>query len=452
MTANDDSRRAAQAVATGEWLRIAVMGFVLAIVVFVVFFYRPSVSTVGQTSAVEQVWDATPVPELDPALVAEIGDDSRARRLQLEDAPLEHLLSKALEVTPSVARKLGMPEHAVPIAELRASPGQYRAQYLWYKGELEYLSNAKPHPKRGFQRYDGRLRLANDERVLFSVATLPQPEPVVGDWVRMEGFFMKLRDTHLPVELDRAPVLVGPELYRAYADWDAVEALDVEVLARVDDDLEHGFDVSRRLDESQDEPLWHLASYAIHRAGERSSEWWQRIAPFNTKDQFDAIRSGEVPAGTPMRILGTFIQARVQPAEVNPLGIESWTEAWVQIRDLGGKTVPVWLPRRLDASWRRNHSAVVHGYFFKRYSYEALSGDVRWTPLFVAADLERFELRGDALSNPITKSFAALVGAVVLIFFFMARRDRQQRALHEAELAGRRRKRRERAVGAAAVR
>ena len=47
----------------------------------------------------------------------------------------------------------------------------------------------------------------------------------------MEGFFLKLRDAHFPKPLDRAPMLVGPELFPAYAEWSPVETLDPEILA-----------------------------------------------------------------------------------------------------------------------------------------------------------------------------------------------------------------------------
>ncbi|MEM7199290.1 MAG: hypothetical protein AAF628_03430 [Planctomycetota bacterium] len=428
------------------------MGALLAVLVFLAFFYESSTTTVGTGSAVHDAWEATPVPELDPALLAEASDGTRADRLTTEPQVLRHLLEKSLDVSPAVARKLGMPERMVSVASLRQSVPTYRGRYLWYKGRLEYRSPAKAgHPVSGYDYYEGRIRTAAGEEVLFVVSVPPDEEVRLGTWVRVEGYFLKLRDAHLPEPLDRAPLLVGPQLLRAYPDWQAVDALEPDVLARVRDGewadgrLVPGADMDKLLAESQDVPLWHLASYAMHREATESAEAWKDVPPFVTKEQFDRFRRGEVPKGERFRVMGTFILARVMPADVNPLGIETWTEAWIQVRDLGGKTIPIWLPGRVGREWKRNQSVICRGFFFRRYQYRALEGQVRWTPLFVAATLDRFELSGDPLTNQITYAFAGLVLVVGLVFFFMTRRDRREHQRHAAELVARRRRRRGRA-------
>ena len=436
----------------GQWIRVSAMGVLLAALVFVTFFYQPSAGKIGEGSAVEADWDATPVPELDSAILALARDATRSQRLNVDDEPLAHLLERSLAVTPAVARKLGMPERPTPAARLRNAPGSFRGRFLWAKGKLEYLSKPKPgHPVPGYDHFEARLRTEVGEPVLFSFS-VPPPEGVkIGGWVRIEGFFLKLRDAHLPVELNQTPWLVGPELFTAYPDWEAVGALDPAVLNRVRDGewkgeskFENGPDIDKLLAESEDVPLWHLASYALNceTTGSDRDAWWSEVPALSNREQFEAFRRGDIPKGTPMRLLGTFVHARVMPAKINPLGIEAWTEAWVQVRDIGGKTIPVWIPRRISESWRQNHSAVVHGYFFKRYRYETMEGEVRWTPLFVAADMTRFTLSTGALSNQFTIAFAGLVGLVATIFFFMSRRDRRQRQRHEADLVARRRKRR----------
>ena len=65
--------------------------------------------------------------------------------------------------------------------------------------------------------------------------------------------------------LEGAPMLVGPELFPAYSDWDPVTELDSGVLAEVRDGVWEGgskftddADMPRMLDDSQSEPLWHL--------------------------------------------------------------------------------------------------------------------------------------------------------------------------------------------------
>lgn len=456
------SKRAPKTLSGGEWLRIGAMGFVLALVVFMLFFTQSAAMKEGPPAVeTSPEVDATPVPQLDPAILAEIADSTRTDRLLVpKEEPLQHLLEKSLAVTPSVAKKLGMPPAPVPIDEVRNAPDHFRGRYLWYKGKLEALSGPKPgHPVPGYDWYEGRLRTSDGEPVLFAFSVPPDPSLTIGSWVRMEGFFLKLRDAHLPVPLDRAPMLVGPKLFKAYPDWQAVTELDPAVLARVDDgtwkenpgppqegvangDFVDAPDVGKMLDESQDVPLWHLASYAMHKVDDPALQW-NKLPPFVTKEQLDAVRSGEMKKGTPVRLVGVFQYARVMPASPNPLGIDSWTEAWIQVGGgLGGKMIPLWIPKALDSHWRKKETVVATGFLFKRYRYETQNGATKWTPLFVVAQLHPFQLSGNELSNPITYAFAGLVLLVVIVFFVMARRDRRQRQRHEATLLERRRKRR----------
>lgn len=444
-----------------EWTRIVVMGVFLALTSFFAFFYDAA-SAPGDGGGPAVVTDETPVPELDEEILALVKDASRTDRLMMEEAPLAHLLEKSLLVVPSVAAKLNMPEQPIPIAKLRSDPDRYRGRYLWYKGTLEWLSRGRPgHPVRGYRIHEGRLKTPGGEPVLFYFSEEPPEGLKVGDWVRVEGFSLKLRDTNLPVKIDMAPVLVGPEIFKAYPDWKAVEKLDAAVLARVKDGvlvdgrLVDEQDVRKMLDRSQDVPLWHLASYAMHRERTMTPQERQAFTPFVHKDQWRAIELGKVAKGTPYRLLGTFQIARTMRAKPNPLGIEHWTEVWIQCRDLGGRTIPIWIPEKLDPSWRRNMSVWANAYFFKRYVYQAeywrkiRRGDRevrakvredRYAPLFVAATIHRIELSEGLLTNQITLLFAAIALVVTVVFLVSALRDARRSRKFENERIERRRR------------
>jgi hypothetical protein len=431
------------------------MGAVLALLLFFTFFYQPAAAGLD-TGAPAVLEESTPVPELDRELMALAADRTRAERLATEPEPFAHLLEKSLLVTPAVARKLQMPALPVPVASLRRQPDHYRGKYLWFKGQLEYLSPPQPgHPVPGYQAYEGRLRTSDGEPVLFAFS-MPPPQGVgEGSWVRIEGYFLKLRDAHLPSPLDMAPMLVGPELLAAHADWEAVEQLDPAVLARVRDgrwnghEFEGGEDMGALLVDSQDVPLWHLAGYAMRQDEKLAAADRRRVPAFTHEGQFEQLRTGELGKGTGLRILGTFVQARILPARVNPLGIESWSEVWVQVRELAGKAIPIWIPGPVEPTWKRHMPVTCLGYFFKRYSYTTTQGEVRWTPLFVSARLEPVELAGNALGNAMAMAFAGLVAVVASIFAVMAWRDRRQRERHETLLLERRRQRRARAASPA---
>ena len=169
---------------TGDWIRVSLMGLFLALIVFVTFFYQPSGTAPGPI-LVEDTLEATPVPLLDTDILADVDDETRGGRLEREPEALKHLLEKSLAVTPAVARKLEMPERPLAFSRLRRNPGFYRGKYLWYKGELEYLS--KPilgHPVQGYQYYEGRLRTVEDERVLFAFSVPPHESLQVGSGPR----------------------------------------------------------------------------------------------------------------------------------------------------------------------------------------------------------------------------------------------------------------------------
>ena len=125
---------------------------------------------------------------------------------------------------------------------------------------------------------------------------------------------------------------------------------------------------------SQDTPLWHLAGYARRQNEVKTLADWRRIKPFNNEKQFLGVRDGKVAKGTPFRILGTFIMGRTFAAEANPLGIQKWTEAHIQIRELGGKIVPLWIPEDIGTDWQINATVEARGYLFKRYRFQSRDG------------------------------------------------------------------------------
>ncbi len=431
----------------GEWWRIMVMGALLATALYFAFFHQ-SASTDGLGGDTPVITVTVETPEIDPEIVALARDETRQERLVLEAKPLAHLLLKSREVVPSVAKALGIPGEPIPLARLRADPDSYRGDYLWYSGELAYLSTGMSgHPSQHFKIYEGWIKLENGEVVQFRVSVKPQGVKV-GDFVRVEGFFLKLRDSHHLPQAELSPVLVGPELFPDYPSWDIPEQLDPAVLATVNDGkFENGSwtdfgDMRRPMTDSLDPPLWHLTAFA---RGERETlnlPAWRKVPAFTTKDQLDDIRLGRFERGGKVRILGSFVLARCYEVHSNPLGEQFWTEAWIQVRDLGSKLIPIWIPGRLDPSWQRNTMVEVRGYYHRGLAYEPMESQERWTPVFVADQLDRFQALPQHVSVAIMKwTFFGLVIAVIGLFFSINRRDRQRRQQHEFEMSQRRRKR-----------
>lgn len=435
------------------------MGILLAIFLFAIFFYdASSPNDLGQQPAIIEGRVETPV--LDEQVMAMIQDEDRLERLRIEPEPLSHLLEKSLQVVPSVARALGLPNEPIPIERLQADPGAFRGKYLGYGGVLRYLSPGREgHPIEGWQIREGWIEIEGGEKLLFFVSGKEvegAEDPRVGDFVRVEGFFMKLRDMNLPEELSMAPVLVGPEIYPDYELWDPIDTVDPSILAEIRDgrfingqwqDLQ---DMERYVLDSQGPALWHMSNFALSQEDRISTAQWRTIEPIVSKETFDSFRRSTPESrnelrGQPHRILGNFIEARTHEALPNPLGIEAWTEAWVQVRDIGGQTLPIWIPKRI-ANLKRNTAINCRAFFYRLMAYPTRQGEMMYVPLFVASDLHVLEALPEHPIMLIVKLIlVAVVALIALTFFQMNRRMKIQRMVHEEEMIGRRRRRRNRA-------
>ena len=379
---------------------------------------------------------AIAVPSLDAKILALADDSNHERRLVIEPEPLRHLLEQSIDVGPTVAGALGRPDQPVPLAELRADPQRWRGRWLFYEGELEYLSGPREgHPNKGRNIYEATLRLRSGDAAMFAFSLPPPPDIAVGSWVRAEGFLWKLRDTTYPTVIDRAPMLVGRELQRDYEKWGPVTTLDTALLATVDDaSFALGAPVLRTIEADQCEALWHLAAYVRDTAAARTAAEWHKAGTLNT-DHHEALRNGGIARGTPMRIYGSLILRRSIVAPSNPAGVEDWTTAWLQVREYGGTLVPVWVPKRV-ADLPDRCQLEVRAHFYRWSIYEAENGTSRWAPLFVAADLVPYELHVGRTMDGI----GIVLGAVAVVFlgivFWSQRRhqslaDRHMRKLYE---------------------
>lgn len=444
-----------------DWIRLGFMGALLGFLLYLAFFQvvpAPSTPLGGPPVVMEKA----PMPELDPAILALAKDGTREERLVREREVLDHLLKKSLRVVPATARALGMPEEPVPLGWLRNDPARYRGKYLFYRGTLEELSAGREgHPVDGYLVHEGRLRTPEGETVLFAVSLPPRSEIRKGEFVRVEGFFWKLLDAHFPFPTDKAPFLVGPEILPDAIAWPPVEQLDPAVLAKVRDGIlvngvlgtapEQRQDIARLLVDSQDEPLWHLASYARHAVAQMSPEQIQALPAFAHRDQWRDAEAGRMARGTPLRVMGTFIQARTLEARTNPIGAQYWTEAWIQSRDMGGRLLCVWVPKAVEG-WQQNESVLMPAYFFRRHLYRTNDDKELFAPLFVAPDLQRFTV----VTHPAAVwARWVLAGAgllLIAILVWLGRRQGKEMRRFEADMVERRRRRRLSAADPAATR
>lgn len=436
-------------------VRLTAAALLVAALLYLVVFWQPQVPTVDPTELANLDEPLFAVPQIDSQLLAKALDSTREERLFLEAEPLSHLLAQSLNVSPAAARAMGMPLHPLPVADVRAAPKEWRGRWLFWRGKVEDLAGPRPgNPVPGYGIYEATLRLADGSAVLFTFSKPPAEGVHVGGWARAEGFLLKLRDVAYPRELTSTPLLVGAELQLDYETWAPQKQIDPERLAHVidtrteGDRIEPSADSWRSIDDDQSLPLWHLGAHARD-ADPRSSDEWRRVPALNAQEAWDAFKQNRVERGTPMRVLGTLAALRTIAAKPNPAGIDEWTEAWLQVRDLHGKTIPVWVPKSVRMPLAT--TLEVRGYYYRRYSYESRSGQQYWTPLFVAADLDPFVFDTATAMKEIGVYVMGGTVLIVAFAFLYVRGERRRTAAGEDALIARRRRRRSRVAAAAPI-
>lgn len=424
-------------------VRLAIVGAIVAAMVYLAFGLERIEPPPPPPEAPEP---EVVVPSIDRDLLARVADATREQRLQLEAEPLRHLLHAAIDVGPTVAAALGAPDRPVPLAELRAEPGKWRGRWLWYEGELLDLTGPRDgHPIRGYGIFEATIRMPGGEHAIAAFSIPPEQAIQRGAWVRIDGFLLKLRDTTYPIDVREAPLLVGRAIQRDYEDWGPVRELDAKLLAGIDDaDFSAGSKMWNTIDEDQTEALWHLAAYARDTADDRSLAEWRRVPILAEATFFDDFRDHTVERGLERRIVGSLIQRKTIAAPANPAGIRFWTVGLVQVREYGGATIPIWVPKRVGELPMRAQLEV-RGHYYRRFAFEAINGQRHYVPVFVAADLTPLVVD----PSPVMRQLGLGIGGVLLAMFVGAwwanRRMARESLQHQREMDARRRRRREQA-------
>lgn len=434
----------------GLMVRLLLMGTLLAAVVYVFFFFSTPPPIVDPTESLPS--PLIVVPEIDRQLLAQVEDDTREQRLlQPPPEPFKELLRVAIDVnSEAVAKGLGMPDQPIPVEAVRSAPDHMRGRWLWYKGRIEDLNGPRrghPLEKDGYSIYEATIRLDSGEHVLAAFSMPPGAGIGKGAYAMVSGFMLMLRDTTYPTAIGSAPLLIGRQIKRSYADWAPVTQLDPKLLGALEDGevvdgvYQPSSGAWRGLEDEQDTPLWHLAAYARDNQLHWGKAEWRQLPTVNSKMVWDDLRLGKIERGTPMRILGTVAQLpHTWEAAPNPAGITHWSEVWVQVRDLGGKTFPIWVPDTVHVNIK--DGLEVRGWFFKRYAYEPRRGGEVRTAVFVAGGIDLWQ--GDV--DPMLKSLGiAMGGAITLLvvwIYFGQRKERARSAAVQDHLIARRRKRR----------
>ncbi len=382
-------------------------------------------------------------------LIAEAIAEARDATPQERRRPDVELLTQLLDL---VREPLVAESQALTVDLLRDDPFEFRGRVFSVRGRVVDLRVADPANPVATAH---TLIIDVGARSPLVFITARSPAGVErGSRVQAAAYFVKLRDQEGPPRLDRAPLLVGDRVSPSYIDWQSQTKLDPKLMALAhpgswdakEERFSHTGDMHKGVLDSQAVPLWHLASYVLSREAETSARplatTGELVSALVSRSQLNAIKLGHMAPGSAQRLIGEFSEARRVEVGANPLGVEVWTEVFLKLGDLGGKIIPIWIPKQIDTDWKTGELVDVGAYYYRGYAYVAADDSVRWTPVFVAAGLQRFVLPEPSFADSLL-SWSLLAAAIGLLVFFvvLSRRDRSGRAAHEKAMVRRRRQR-----------
>jgi hypothetical protein len=389
------------------------------------------------------------VPELDVARVEElVSDGEPADRVVLESEAADLVLATARRYTPRHYVELGAPELArASIANLAADPAGARGKPFTAHGRIVGL-----RPRTGAAHEDQfllDLELEDGASVHALVLSLPEEAASVGGFVRVDGLFLKLfsREDELdPQHWNEGPLLVGAAALRSYPSLGTVTALDSAIFESIEDAnlAPDPGQAPRLLGETPPEPFWELMAFARD-LPPGAVDWAQ--APELDQRLLDQIL--EDPASyrvLPVRIPISRLQdGRVKLAGENPARMQRYTLGW--IGNVTWRSVIQFRTPVLRPDLAIGDLVYGHGFFLHNFSYESSERGLRVAPVFVLHSFARHVPEESKVLTRIPWVMAGLGLFLGVLFFVLARRDKQKSAQFHEEIVRRRRERRARGEG-----
>ena len=389
----------------------------------------------------QEVAHSVVVPPFDmPEVLAGIRDSTPAERVIVNGEALTAVFNYGRLLTPRHYEAAGLRDLSPEVrAELERDPSAHRVQPLRMRGWIESLGKRRRSESLP-EEWAGSLRLEDDHFAHFVVLEVP-PGAAVGQFVRIDGMFLKLYSAEAPSAVGgrmQGPLLLGPAAVPSYPRVDTSKQIELTALDGVRDD--QAGDVTG----IPERALWQLMARA--RAGDDSVDW--SSAPVIDGQVIgELLKDGDAYRGKPFRLeISRNMGGWTESAGENPLRLERLTLGWIGNQTWKGQVPIISFYAPLDKPELRDRNGVSkyltgRGYFFKTKVYERGAGDIGRAPVFVMEAVDVFVPRPDG--TPAKMMWGVLVGLVLMIalLWFLLLRDRKKSvALHE-ELVRRRRAR-----------
>lgn len=452
----DSGRSSKQAPASGlfnasERKRLVIMGAVFLFVASALVWNRVASRTAPPPPAqAEPIRDELVTPTVRAEEYRRLAKDATLEeRSILETEALEIALDDARRYAPVHFEAMQGTELEAGLAsELAAASDAGRGRVLRLRGTIEQIVEYPRSPSLD-AHHRGRIRLEDGTAAFFVASELAEAIALgAGDYVRVDGFFLKNHAESAPAGWIEGPLVVGPRLTRSQPALPPVSSITPDDFAAVEDDTQEYRAVNDGVRE-----YWSLVSY-VDQLDPASIDWTG--APLLDRETLKQLL--QEPAkfrGIPMRLPPCRVQGIwAQPQSENPARIETLTEGWIgtaawedpgslalrPVRFVSPRPNPGLVgPRSVT---RPGSEMVGKGYFLRMIRYEAAEAGMQVAPLFVLAEMEPWVPADDVALTTILWGVGVSSLVLVFVFWFLLRRDSKQSAEFAAEMVRRRRARR----------
>lgn len=398
----------------------------------------PDRSAPQEASVVVPVFDTREV-------LASVHDATPEERLILEAEALDTVFDYGRLFTRGHFESVGIRDLEPDVlVEIELDPAKHRVEAFRARGEILGLKQFRRSENRPIQN-SGTLRLDDGSFAHFVVLEMPEGAGV-GDFVRVDGMFLKLYSTEGPEQWWEGPLICGPKASPSYPLLDIAAPIDLHALEHVSDDSLD--DVSGLPEDAE----WALMARALRELElpDESDVDWEAAPELDSQIVGDVFTDGAAYRGQPFRLavsrnLGGWTE---DPGE-NPLRLDKITTGWVGNQLWKGEVAVIHYiapfdKPELDDRYGEAKFLTGRGFFFKNMAYTRSSGDLGRVPVFVMSSVDVFFPAADVRTRYMLYGVAGGTAVLVAFLFFLLMRDKKQSGALQAELVRRRQERRAR--------
>jgi hypothetical protein len=356
-----------------------------------------------------------------------------SEQILLEPNAFSHLAKMAKALQPGHLRALGEPEF--PYSKLPAGTGSLRGKPFRIRGEVqefERLTRTIGGPTEIW------YWLKADNGQSFHFVSFTEPEELFSseNFVRADGFFLKVYSRAINGTRVTAPLFVGLEVVPSVRKSQPVQEIDFTLLAQVrDQELGEEGDLNQV-------GLWHLLSHAqvISVDSER------RDSIFLPAPELDYELLGKMSAepglyrGMPFQVPGrvpdTSRFRNSATAGENPLRAQMLRYGY--LGNLAFRDYPIHLVGVDEIGFGGDSPRWYYGWFLQLKGYEDTEGNYRRTPVFVICGERIADRSAPPIMNEMIAWFLGIATLVAALLFWFTMQDRKSSQIAASARARRR--------------